>query len=82
MPAANFAGTTTFTYRASDGTNLSGPTTVTLNFANTPDNRFATSYFRREFQVTDLATITGVEVMLLYDDAGGLRIVEPPINSL
>jgi Bacterial Ig domain/A nuclease of the HNH/ENDO VII superfamily with conserved WHH/Cadherin-like domain/Calx-beta domain/RTX calcium-binding nonapeptide repeat (4 copies) len=29
-PAANFAGTATFTYKATDGTNMSNPTTVTI----------------------------------------------------
>ena len=36
-PTLEFAGTTTFTYRASDGTAQSAPATVTINVSDFPD---------------------------------------------
>jgi Big-like domain-containing protein/surface protein with Ig-like domain/putative Ig domain-containing protein/VCBS repeat protein/uncharacterized protein DUF11 len=42
-PAANFNGTTTFTYRAGDGATQSGPTTVTIAVSAVNDPPFATN---------------------------------------
>ncbi len=67
-PAANFAGTTTFTYRASDGTAQSAPATVTLTFADTPDAPVA---------VNDSYTVVKNSPLVVSSLAGGTNTEEP-----
>ncbi len=42
----------------------------TAGYGAADADRFATSYFRREFTVTDYHLVTGVQLDVLYDDSG------------
>jgi len=61
-PADNFAGTDTFTYRASDGVNLSAPQTVALTVNLVPDDPVAVddSYNAFEAQALVVPALQGV----------------------
>ncbi|MBP7948194.1 MAG: tandem-95 repeat protein [Verrucomicrobiales bacterium] len=74
-PAANFSGTTTFTYRVSDGTLFSNDATVTINLANTPDDPVAVNDTYVALKNTPLV-VTAVTASTTTEDAIPLKAAD------
>ena len=72
-PDANFAGSTSFVYRASDGSATSGPTTVSLNLTPVNDAPVIAGVDDRAVGEGDAVDI---EISVIDPDAGDTRVFE------
>ncbi len=61
-------------YGDADEVTILNDNTDTGPFVSNASDKFASYYFRRSFEVTNLANVTGVQVFMVYDDAGMLYL--------